>query len=99
MYQYDSVAHAIDELRKKGYTQDFNLQENCLMCSGQKFNADDFEIREVVRFEGESDPADEAIVFGIESKSGFKGIFVNGYGYSSEPMRDDLEQKFRMHAH
>lgn len=99
MYQYDSVAHAINELRKKGYTEDFNLKENCLICNTLQFNPDDFEIREVVRFEGNSDPGDEAIVYGIESKSGLKGVLVNGYGYSSEPMGEEIAKKLTLHAH
>lgn len=99
MYQYDSVAHAINELKKKGYTEDFNLKENSLICNSQKFSASDFDIKEVVRFEGNSDPADEAIVYGIESKTGVKGILVNGYGYSSEPMGEEIAKKLTMHAH
>ena len=99
MYQYDSIAHAIDELRKRGYTEDFNLEENCLICNQQQFNSDDFEIREVIRFEGDSDPADEAVVYGIESRNGLKGILVNGYGYSSESMGDEIARKLSIHAH
>lgn len=99
MYQYDSIAHAIEELRKKGYTQDFNLKENCIVCNNVRFNPDDFEITEVIRFEGDSDPADEAIVYGISSYDGLKGILVNGYGYSSEPMGEEIAQKLKLHAH
>jgi hypothetical protein len=99
MYQYDSVSHALEELRKKGYTTDFNLEENCLVCNTQKFTADDFDIKEVVRFEGNSDPADEAIVYGIESKTGVKGVLVNGYGYSSDSMGEEIAKKLSMHAH
>ena len=99
MYQYDSVAHAIDELKKKGYTEDFNLQENCIVCNAQRFNPDDFEIKEVIRFEGNSDPGDEAIVYGIESSNGLKGVLVNGYGYSSEPMGEAIAKKLSIDAH
>jgi len=99
MYQYESPLFAIKDLKQRGYTEDFNLKDNCLVCKGQKFNADDFEIREVYRFEGDSDPGDEAIVLGIESSDGTKGVLVNGYGYSSEPMSDEIERKLRMHAH
>lgn len=99
MYQYDSPVHAIEELKKKGFTEDFNLKDNCIVCNDQKFNANEFEIKEVYRFEGNSDPGDEAIVLGIESSNGIKGILVNGYGYSSEPMGDEIERKLKMHAH
>jgi hypothetical protein len=93
------VAHALEELKKKGYTEDFNLQENCIVCNTQKFTADDFDIKEVIRFEGNSDPGDEAIVYGIESKTGIKGVLVNGYGYSSEPMGEAIAKKLSIHAH
>src|SRR5215203_431975 len=99
MYQYESPVRAIEDLRKRGYTEDFNLKDNCIVCKDSQFNADEFEITEVYRFEGDSDPGDEAIVLGIKSTTGIKGILVNGYGYSSEPMTDEIESKLRMHAH
>jgi hypothetical protein len=99
MYQYDSPSHAVDDLKKRGYAEDFNLKDNCIVCNNQQFNAEEFEIKEVYRFEGDSDPGDEAIVLGIESTNGIKGILVNGYGYSSEPMGDEIERKLKMHAH
>jgi len=83
-------------MRQKGYTEDFNLAENCLICNNQRFNADEFEINEVHRFEGPSDPADEAVVYGIESRNGLKGVLVNGYGYQSEPMSDAIARKLRI---
>lgn len=98
MYQYDSPVYAIEELKKRGYSEDFNLKDNCIVCNSGKFGADEFEIKEVYRFEGNSDPGDEAIVLGIESSGGVKGILVNGYGYSSEPMGDEIERKLKMHA-
>ena len=99
MYKYESVAHAIEDLRQRGYTEDFNLSDNCIVCNTQKYNPDEFEIHEVYRFEGNSDPGDEAIVYGIESRNGLKGILVNGYGYSSEPMSEQIAQKLKIHAH
>lgn len=98
MYQYDSPAHAIDDLRKRGFTQDFNLEENCLVCNAQRFNPDQFEIVEVYRFEGNSDPGDESVVYGIESNNGLKGVLVDGYGYSSSPRSEAILQKLKMHA-
>lgn len=53
-------------------------------------SAEEFKITEVHRFEGNTDPADEAIVYAIESKDGIKGALVNGYGASSNPAIDKL---------
>ncbi|GAA4752208.1 phosphoribosylpyrophosphate synthetase [Flavisolibacter ginsenosidimutans] len=98
MYQYTSPSHAIDDLRKRGFTTDFNLDENCLVCGEQQFNADQFEIHEVYRFEGASDPGDESVVYGIESNNGVKGVLVDGYGYSSSPKNAAIIQKLKIHA-
>lgn len=93
MYTYDTVSAAVNGLKQRGYTVDFNLQENCIVCHDDKFNPEDFEITEVYRFEGNSDPADEAIVYAIESNKGHKGVLVNGYGISSDPMTNEMAKK------
>jgi hypothetical protein len=98
MYQYASVAAAIEDLRERGFSNDFNLKDSYLVCNEQAYAHKDFEILEVYRFEGDSDPGDEAIVLGIESNDGIRGILVNGYGYSSEPMADEMMRKLSMHA-
>lgn len=97
MYTYDTVTEALNDLRKRGYLLDFNLQENCLICNNDKFHVEDFEITETYRFEGQTDPADEAIVFGIESKKGQKGVLVSGYGISADIMSTEMAKKLLMH--
>ncbi len=38
MYVYDTVSAAVNGLKKRGYTLDFNLAENCLICHDDKYN-------------------------------------------------------------
>lgn len=97
MFTYDTVTAAVNGLKQRGFTLDFNLQENCIVCHEDKFNPEDFEIAEVHRFEGDSDPADEAVVYGIESKNGLKGVLVSGYGISADAMSTDMAQKLNWH--
>jgi len=73
MYHYATVSKALEELKSKGFTTDFNLEEDRIMD-----NSDDFEIVHIYRYEGQTDPGDEATVYGIKSKSGEKGVFVSG---------------------
>ena len=96
MFTYDTVTAAVQGLKKRGYTTDFNLRENCIICQGDKFDPDDFEIVEVYRFEGNSDPADEAVVYAIESTNGIRGVLVNGYGPSSDPLNADMARKLHV---
>ena len=93
MYAYDTLSEAVNGLKIRGFDLDFNLQENCLICNGDKFTIDDFEIVEVHRFEGNSDPSDEAVVYAIESINGLKGILVNGYGISANALSSDMAKK------
>jgi hypothetical protein len=69
---YNSVSEAITGFRKQGYLVDFNLLENSIVCEScsDKFKLDEMEIVHVYRYEGNSDPADEAVVYAIESKTG-----------------------------
>jgi hypothetical protein len=93
MYAYDTVTAAVNGLKERGYTKDFNLEENCIVCHENRYDPEDFEIVEVYRYEGNSDPADEAVVYAIEGKDGGKGVLVNGYGISADEMSDEMAKK------
>ena len=79
MYHYATVSKALEELAEKGYKIDYNLKEEEIINSPENFT-----IEEIYRYEGESDPGDEATVFGIKSSSGDKGIFVAGLNAYTE---------------
>lgn len=93
MIVYDTVSEAVNGLKKRGYDLDFNLSENCIICHADKFDINDFEIVEVHRFEGNTDPSDEAAVYAIESTGGKKGVLVSGYGISAEGMSAEMAKK------
>jgi len=82
-YIYQTVSEAVQDLQQRGFTVDFNLEENLVAFESGKFDGGDFEIVEVHRYEGDSDPGDEAVVYGIQSKKGIKGLLVSGYGMSA----------------
>jgi hypothetical protein len=78
IYHYASVSKALDQLSEKGFNYDFNLHEKDI-----EQNPDRYEIVHIYRYEGESNPDDQATVYGIKSKSGKKGVFVTGYSANS----------------
>ena len=92
-FHYGTVSEALDELRKQGFITDFNIEGNSIICAKGKFQPDEFEIVDVYRYEGNSDPADEATVYAIESTSGLKGVLVTGYGVSSDTNSTALLEK------
>lgn len=99
MNSYSTLTEAINDLKKRGYERDFNLKENCIECSasGTRLSPDEFEITETYRFEGESDPGDESVLYAIASKDGMNGILVNAFGPYADTMSDALIAKLRFH--
>lgn len=79
MYHYATVSKALDDLNEMGFTYDFNIHEDDIVK-----NPSHYEIQHIYRYEGDSNPDDEATVYGIKSTSGKKGVFVAGYSANSE---------------
>src|SRR6201985_2418787 len=88
-FHYATVTEAIEQLKQQGFTLDFNLEENRLICGTDTYSADEFEIVDLYRYEGPSDPGDEAVVYALASKSGLKGILVSGYGASTDEASEE----------
>lgn len=97
MFSYDTMSQAITGLKERGFDMDFNLQENCLVCNNERLDVKDFEIVEVYRFEGDSNPDDSSVVYGIQSNTGMKGLLVSGYGISAEGMSAEMAKKLSIH--
>ncbi|HYG16437.1 MAG TPA: phosphoribosylpyrophosphate synthetase [Bacteroidia bacterium] len=98
---YATVLDALNDLKKRGYTIDFNLQPDCIKCDANKirFTPDQFEITEVYRFEGESNPSDESVVYAIKGKDGSKGVLVSAYGMYSEELEEEMIKKLQFSGH
>ncbi|AUD03202.1 phosphoribosylpyrophosphate synthetase [Spirosoma pollinicola] len=97
MNTYDTLSEALDGLRKQGFTQDYNLKSDYLHCQPDNIELKpaDFDVVDVYRFEGMTDPADEAVLYAIEAKNGNKGVLVDGYGASSESISSEMAEKLR----
>lgn len=99
MNSFDTVTDALRELKRKGYTVDFNIAFDKIICSDNKtcLNPDEFEIVEVHRFEGDSNPADEDVVYVIESKDKkIKGTVTGAYGMYADTVSTEMIRKLSM---
>jgi len=93
---YGTLSETINELVKLGYAHDFNIQDECIVCHKKNItlSADDFQIDKVYRFEGDSDPDYQSILYAISSlKYDVKGVLVNGYGISSDEATSKMVEK------
>ena len=84
---YDTLVEATQALTKLGYTHNFSITENGMLAEGkgEGFTAEEVNLHEFHRFEGNTNPADMSIVYAVQTISGEKGIVVDSYGvYGSE---------------
>jgi hypothetical protein len=100
MHSYDTVVAAINGLKQRGYSLDFNLAFDKLTCNENEIclNPGDFEITEVYRFEGETNPSDEDVVYAVESKDQkIKGVVTSAFGIYADTLSSEMIRKLSMH--
>lgn len=102
MKKFTSLVEALDDLRRRGFTEDFDLQPTCLECARRQLqlHPDDFEIVEVYRFEGATNPDDSSVLYAIEGTGGLKGVLVDAYGVYANAVSTELLAKLQVkHDH
>ena len=98
MESYDTLSTAITALKEQGYTIDFNLEKNGIICSEgkHKLSASEFEIDKSFRFDVNEDPSDQSVLYAVSSHDHkLKGLVVNGYGIYSDPVTNELLEKLK----
>ncbi|MEY2589520.1 MAG: hypothetical protein QOJ67_1504 [Acidimicrobiaceae bacterium] len=84
----DTVTEAVSLLEAEGYGDDLvvtGTSVECRVC-GSCHELAVVLVERVYRFEGPSDPADEAIVLGVRCpKCGARGIIVSAFGPDADP--------------
>ncbi len=101
MFNYDTVVAALNGLKERGYSIDFNLAFDKLICRDNKIclNPSNFEITEVHRFEGDTNPSDEDVVYAVTSIDGsIKGVLSGAFGTYADAVSNDMLRKLSMHT-
>jgi hypothetical protein len=77
-----SLATCLNKLVLDGYTEDFKAAERGLLSlqSEKIYEPSQVHVVNFFRFEGASDPADNTILYVIETNDGTKGTLVDAYG-------------------
>ena len=97
MKDYNNLVDALQDLKVRGYINDFNLKPYCLECVtlNLQLHPEDFEIKEMYRFEDDSTPDDNSVLYAIESKDAVKGVLVDAYGNYAEALSPEMAFKIR----
>ena len=89
----ETVTEALALLQAEGYTEDYNRVSPALTCPACGVTHDPAAavVERQFRFEGPSDPADEAIVLGICCPAcGSRGVLVSAFGPDVDPELAEL---------
>ncbi len=100
MENYDTVVDALKGLKAKGYNLDFNIAFDAIKCDEHEIclNPGEFEITEVYRFEGDTNPSDEDVVYAVESRDGkIKGTITGAFGTYSDSLNEAMLKKLTIH--
>jgi hypothetical protein len=83
-----TLTEGVAELAALGYGEDLRFEGGALVCRrcGEAHGTDAADVEQVRRYEGQSDPGDEAILLGLRCPHcGAQGSIVSSYGPDADP--------------
>jgi hypothetical protein len=88
-----TVLDAVNQLEALGYTDQLVIDRDGMRCNacGTHHRPERIVVTHTFRFEGPSDPDEEAIVLGVECpECGLRGVVVSAYGPEADPELFDV---------
>ncbi len=85
--EMDTLSACTNALTAKGFTTQFAIDANGLksLATEKVYKPDEIKIVSFYRFEGISDPADNSILYAIETNKNEKGTLIDAYGAYNDP--------------
>lgn len=83
-----SLATCLNKVIHDGYTESFKVTEAGLQGIEHEktYSPDQVEVINFFRFEGTSNPDDEAVLYVIETTDGTRGTLTDAYGVYTDPV-------------
>jgi len=95
----DTISAVLSNLKLKRQDNEFVFAETgWVTLNGKSYSQHDIKIIKTYRFEGESDPADGAIIYLIEANDGIIGYSLDAYGVYTNHMNDGYADMIRKMA-
>ncbi len=94
----ETLSQAVDRLTAHGYTDDFRAEPDGMwaLVAGILYPPESLVVEEVARFEGISDPADEAIVLALHCREdGTKGTYTVPFGPGMGALDAEMMHRLR----
>ncbi len=85
----DTISTVLNKLKQKNQDNEFIIDESRqLSLNGKSYSQHDIKIIKTYRFEGNSDPADSAILYVILTHDGVIGYSLDAYGVYTNHRND-----------
>lgn len=86
--EMSSMVAIVNKLSKEGYTVQFKVMNTGItsMATEKNYGFNEVAIDRFFRFEGDSSPDDNAIVYAVSTNAGEKGTLIDSYGMYSDPL-------------
>lgn len=83
----NTLTYCVNKAVKDGYTKNFKIQSRglCTDDSDTYYQPEQIKVSNYFRFEGQSDPGDNSILYIIETADGEKGTLIDAYGAYADP--------------
>ncbi len=95
-----SLATCLNRMINDGYVEDFKVTSNGLEAihNHASYSPDQVEVVNFYRFEGESDPDDNAILYIIQTDDGTRGTLIDAYGtYNDSRVTEFMKEVQSIH--
>jgi hypothetical protein len=81
-HEMSTLTSCTNHLLKEGFTENFKPKHEGIEApsTGKVYIPAEVKIVSFYRFEGESDPADNSILYAVEANDGTKGLLIDAYG-------------------
>ncbi len=90
-----TLSQVMEKLRQKGITKEILMNEDkqfVLRDEGIVYKPEDLKIIKTYRFEGASDPADNAALYLLEDVYGNKAMIIDSYGANSNYSGSEFDE-------
>ena len=84
--EMNTMIDCTNHLVKQGYTENFQVVNEKLkaLSDDSLFDTSQIAIPNFFRFESQSDPSDNSIIYVIETNEGKRGMLIDAYGLSAD---------------
>jgi len=92
-HKMKTLSECINTLKKYGFEHDFLVTQDGYLKTynhDKTWNPEDVQIENYYRFEGQSDPSDNSILYALVTKEGTKGTLSHPYGADSDGNAEDF---------